>query len=70
MDAPPLSVPLKRLLASLAEPFHTAVEWRILHDREYDDLAAHLGTSPENARQLVSRGIHKLKALAAKEDRS
>jgi DNA-directed RNA polymerase specialized sigma24 family protein len=50
----------RRLLASLPEPYRTAVDWKVLHDREYDALAEHLGTSATNARQLVHRGINKL----------
>lgn len=60
----------RRLLASLPEPFRTAVEARMIEERDYDTIAERLGTSPTNVRQLVSRGINKLKALAEQEDRS
>jgi RNA polymerase sigma-70 factor (ECF subfamily) len=59
-----------RCLACLAEPFRTAVELRVMRDWDYDALAARLGTSVVNARQLVSRGLSSLRTFAAKEDRS
>ena len=59
-----------RHLDSLDEPFRTAVEWRVMRDCEYEAVAARLGTSAVYARQLVSRGLNRLRDLAAKEDRS
>lgn len=61
---------VRRLLAAVPEPYRTAVEERVIREYDYEAIAEHLGTTPVNARQLVSRGIHKLTAIAAKEDRS
>ncbi len=55
---------LKNLLSQLPEKHRKAVEMRYLKNMSYEEIAKILKTSPTNARQLVSRGIKKLKKLA------
>ena len=41
----------------------------VYDDKTFEEIASRLSTSPENARQLVSRGIKKIKqALGRKDD--
>lgn len=40
-----------------------AVSLRMINDATFDEIAIKLSTSPENARQLVSRGIKALRSL-------
>lgn len=61
---------LGRLMGQLPAKLREAVELRYLKDLEYDDIAARLGISADNARQRASRGMHQLKTLAAREGRS
>lgn len=46
-----------------------AVRLRIYEDETFEEIAVKLSTSPENARQLFSRGIKKLRSLFEKEPR-
>ena len=57
-------VKLQNLLSQLPEKHRKAVEMRYLENMSYEKIAEILKTSPANARQLVSRGIKKLKKLA------
>lgn len=52
-------IPLNRL----PQLQRNAIEMRYAEDLPFDDIAERLGTSPNNARQLVSRGIRKLRTL-------
>lgn len=40
-----------------------AVSLRVIDEATFEEIALKLSTSPENARQLVSRGLKKLKSL-------
>lgn len=40
-----------------------AVSLRVIDESTFEEIALKLSTSPENARQLVSRGLKKLKLL-------
>lgn len=44
-----------------------AVSLRVYDDATFDEIATRLSTSPENARQLVSRGLKKLRTVWRKE---
>ena len=59
-----------QFLARLPADQRTAVELRRLHELDYPEIAARMSTSVVNARQLVSRGLLRLQALAKQEDRS
>jgi RNA polymerase sigma-70 factor (ECF subfamily) len=55
-------------LASLPEPQRQVVNLRVLDEATFDEIAEKLSTSPDNARQLLSRGLKKLKtSFAGKE---
>ena len=51
------------LLEDLSSAQKEAIELRYYEDLPFEEIALRLGTSPANARQLVSRGIRKLKSL-------
>ncbi len=40
-----------------------AIQLRVYQEETFEEIAARLSTSPENARQLFSRGLKKLRAL-------
>ena len=62
---PDLSV----VLRGLPEQQKQALSLRVYDEQTFEEIAARLSTSPENARQLVSRGIKKLRqAFSGKED--
>jgi hypothetical protein len=44
-----------RALDRLPEKQRQVLIWRLLENRDYDDIAGHLNTSPANARSLVFR---------------
>lgn len=55
-------------LNALPDSQKQAVSLRVLDDATFDEIAERLSTSPENARQLFSRGVKKLKSsFAGKE---
>ena len=49
-----------RELAALPAAQRDAVRLRIVDELSYDDLAARLGITPDNARARVSRGLRAL----------
>lgn len=56
------------LLAGLPDMQKRVVALRVFDEATFDEIAKRLSTSPENARQLFSRGVRKLKAsLGGKE---
>lgn len=54
------------LLKSLPASQREAVSLRVYDEATFEEIATRLGTSPENARQLVSRGLRKLKGFFTK----
>ncbi len=63
-----LSPKSSEALDSLPELQRQAVQFRVFDDATFDEIAEKLSTSPENARQLLSRGLKKLKtSFAGKE---
>jgi RNA polymerase sigma factor (sigma-70 family) len=57
------------VLGVLPETQRQAVQLRVYDEETFEEIAARLSTSPENARQLVSRGLKKLReVLGRKED--
>ena len=50
-------------LTELPEAQRRAVELRYIEELSFDEIARRLETSPDNVRQLVSRGVRSLKAL-------
>jgi RNA polymerase sigma-70 factor (ECF subfamily) len=55
-----LRAAVARELAKLPEAQRDAVRLRIVDELSYDDLAARLGITPDNARVRVSRGLRAL----------
>ncbi len=53
--------------AALPPAEREAVVARVIHERDYDEIAAAAGTSPEAVRQRVSRGLAKLARLGREE---
>lgn len=53
-------------LERLPENQKEAVGMRVFDEATFEEIATKLSTSPENARQLVSRGLKKLKAVLGK----
>ena len=51
------------LINRLPEAQRNAVRLRLCDDATFEEIATRLSTSPENARQLVSRGLRRLKSL-------
>ena len=58
------------LIKHLPNPQQTAIELRYVDDKTFEEIAACLNTSPANVRQIVSRGIKRLKELMTQGDRS
>jgi len=52
---------LDEAMAELSDGERAAVELRVLHDLDYDSVAAALATSPSAARVRVSRGLAALR---------
>ncbi len=53
-------------LSVLPRTQKSAVEMRYMKDMSFDDIARRLDTTPDNVRQLVSRGLKQLRSLFAK----
>lgn len=58
-----------KVLNQLPDPQRAAVSLRVIDDATFDQIALKLSTSPENARQLVSRGLKKLRDLLSVKER-
>ncbi len=56
-------------LELLPAPQRQAVTMRVLDDATFEEIAERLSTSQENARQLVSRALRKLKMIYAPKRR-
>lgn len=47
----------------LSEAQRTAVQLRFIEEKTFEEIADHLDTSTDNVRQLVSRGVKKLRSI-------
>lgn len=57
------------ILGALPQQQRQALSLRVYDEHTFEEIALRLSTSPENARQLVSRGIKKLRQVfGGKED--
>lgn len=54
------------LLSRLPEGQRQAVEMRYVDEKTFEEIAASLDTTSQNARKIVSRAVAKLKAFAGK----
>lgn len=60
---------LEGMVAALPQAQSEALGLRVYDEKTFEEIAERLSTSPENARQLVSRGIKKIRqALGRKEN--
>ena len=60
---------ISNLVTSLPQAQNQAVSLRIYDEKTFDEIALRLSTTPENARQLFSRGLKKIRqSLGKKED--
>ncbi|MCO5144534.1 MAG: sigma-70 family RNA polymerase sigma factor [Oligoflexia bacterium] len=57
------AVELKPYLAQLPEHQQIAITNRYINEKTFEEIAEILNTSPMNVRQLVSRGLKKMKTL-------
>jgi RNA polymerase sigma-70 factor (ECF subfamily) len=64
-EAAELRAAVRSALGSLPARERTAVAARVLDGSDYADVAAMLDCTDENARQLVSRGLRRLRAALA-----
>jgi RNA polymerase sigma factor (sigma-70 family) len=55
-------------LSSLPPLQQQAVSLRVYDEETFEEIATRLSTSPENARQLVSRGLKKLRDLLGRKE--
>lgn len=63
-----LSETTAQALAELPEDQRKTIQLRVLDEATFDEIAVRLSTSPQNARQIFSRGLRKLKTnLVGKE---
>ncbi len=58
------------LIQTLPDPQKVALQMRYVDDKTFEEIAESLKTSPTNIRQIVSRGIKRLKQLMAERDQS
>lgn len=54
---------LSEVLAALPQAQRQVVQLRVYNEETFEEIAARLSTSPENARQLFSRGLKKLREI-------
>jgi len=60
---------LQGLVSALPDSQREALSLRVYEDKTFEEIALRLSTSPENARQLISRGLKKIRqTLGRKED--
>ncbi len=55
-------------LSKLADTQRAALQMRYIDEKTFEEIGAVLGTSPLNVRQIVSRGIKRLRELVLKGD--
>ncbi len=60
---------LESLVSALPPPQAEAINLRIFDDKSFDEIASRLSTTPQNARQLFSRGIKKLKQVVERKEK-
>lgn len=59
---------LPELLEQLPQSQQQAIQLRVYDEKTFEEIAVRLATSPENARQLFSRGLKKIKSLIGRKD--
>jgi RNA polymerase sigma factor (sigma-70 family) len=61
---------LEGALSVLPEPQRLALKMRYLDDWTFEEIAKEFETTPQNARQLISRGLRKVKSVLEKKETS
>jgi RNA polymerase sigma factor (sigma-70 family) len=61
-------VDLTQTLANLPASQQQVIQMRVYDEKTFEEIASRLSTSPENARQLFSRGIKKIRTLLGRKD--
>lgn len=56
------NVDMSSVLSQLPDAQKIAIEQRYVNEKTFEEIARHLKTSPDNVRQLVSRGLKKLRS--------
>jgi RNA polymerase sigma-70 factor (ECF subfamily) len=59
---------MKEALEVLPQAQREAISLRVYNEETFEEIAARLSTSPENVRQLVSRGLKKLRHVLGRKD--
>lgn len=59
----PIEVDISSGINQLPAAQRSAVQLRYIDEKTFEEIADHLKTSPENVRQLVSRGVKKLRSI-------
>lgn len=54
-------------LSSLPRTQRSAVEMRYLKDMSFEEIAKRLDTTPNNVRQMISRGVRQLRSMFVKQ---
>jgi RNA polymerase sigma-70 factor (ECF subfamily) len=60
---------LSDVLQSLPLAQRQAVQFRVYQEETFEEIAVRLSTSPENARQLFSRGLKKIRAILSGKEK-
>ena len=55
------------LIQKLPDSQKVALQMRYVDDKTFEEISEKLNTSSENVRQIISRGIKRLKDLISKE---
>lgn len=58
---------MEEILSALPQAQSEALSLRVYEEKTFEEIALRLSTSPDNARQLVSRGIKKLRQAFRKK---
>lgn len=59
---------VKELISQLPKNQRRVIEMRYIDEKTFEEIASTLDTTSQNARQIVSRTLAKLKSIAAKGD--
>jgi RNA polymerase sigma-70 factor (ECF subfamily) len=59
---------LAKVLEALPQAQQQAVSFRVYDEETFEAIASRLSTSPENARQLVSRGLKKIREILGRKE--
>lgn len=59
---------LEGLISALPQAQSEALSLRVYDDKTFEEIASRLSTSPENVRQLISRGIKKIRQAVGRKE--